>query len=389
MPVNILKEDGSSTNIVSVEFAKKYGDLLSFRPANVVISSKGIQECSNEIITNPTLQIGDHEYTSDWAIASSRYNIIIGMPWHVSQSRRIYYKSRTVSVNGSVLPMTSEKTRTQKVKKMSIKKFRSLLRKKGHQEDFEMYCAYQANNVALYPAKVGTSEIAVAGNPRLQGTPRKYKTFFRSDFPSGLPPRREVDHAIELETDSKLPRRPLSELSPMDFAATREYIDDLLSKGKIRLSHSLFEEPLLFMNQKRGLRGVVDHRTLDLITKRHSSPIPRADEMFDCLGRARFFSKVDLKAVFHQIRMNNEDIEITAFMTKYGQFEYLVMPMDLRNSHTTIQKLVNSIFHDSIDQYLRVLDDTLIFSETEEEHLDHIEEVLCRLNKYKLYVGSS
>jgi len=141
-------------------------------------------------------------------------------------------------------------------------------------------------------------------------------------------------------------------------------------------------------HKNNRLRGVVDFRALNRITKINSSPLPRTDEMFDRLGKARVFSKMDLKTGFHQIRMSPNDIEKTAFNTKYGQFEYLVMPMGLCNAPATFQSLMNNIFHDCIDDFMVIyMDDILIFSEDEESHSKHLKEVLSRLREHKLYVS--
>lgn len=142
------------------------------------------------------------------------------------------------------------------------------------------------------------------------------------------------------------------------------------------------------MKETGKLRAVVDYRGLNRITKRNSTPLPRCDEMFDRLGPAQFFSKLDLKTGFHQIRVRREDVEKTAFKTRYGQFEYLVLPMGLCNAPATFQTLMNIIFHDCIDVFLVVyMDDILVFSNTEEEHLHHLEMVLSRLKSEKLYVS--
>ena len=102
------------------------------------------------------------------------------------------------------------------------------------------------------------------------------------------------------------------------------------------------------------------------------------------------FSKLYLKTGFHQIRVRPENIEKTAFNTKYGQFEYLVMPMWLFNAPATFQTLVNAIFYDYIDELIVVyMDDLWIFSKTAEEHLQHLEVVLSRLKAEELYVSPS
>lgn len=112
--------------------------------------------------------------------------------------------------------------------------------------------------------------------------------------------------------------------------------------------------------------------------------------MLDRLGQAQYFSKLDLKAGFLQIRIAPEYIEKTTFKTKYGHSEFLVMPMGLRNAPATFQALLNSIFRDYIDEFLVVyLDDILIFSDTKVDHIRHLRIVLTRLREHELYLGSN
>lgn len=142
------------------------------------------------------------------------------------------------------------------------------------------------------------------------------------------------------------------------------------------------------MKQKGKLRGVVDYRALNRITKKNRSPIPRTDEMFDRLEGSVVFSKMDLKKGYHQIRIRLQDIKKTAFNTKLGHYEFLVMPMGLCNAPATFQTLMNSIFEDCIDDFMVVyIDDLLVFSRNKEDHYNHIEIVLKRLAKHELYLG--
>lgn len=111
-------------------------------------------------------------------------------------------------------------------------------------------------------------------------------------------------------------------------------------KGKIRPGKSSFGALLFFIKLKGKLKGVIDYRALNLITKRNNAPIPRKEEMFHRLSKASYYSKLDLKSGFHQIRVAPEDIEKTAFKRKYGHFGFLVMPMGLRNAPATFQSLM-------------------------------------------------
>ena len=198
-----------------------------------------------------------------------------------------------------------------------------------------------------------------------------------------------MDHHIEVDNDQKPPYRPLFQLSPAELSATKQYIVEMIENEKIRPSKSPYGAPLFFVKEKENkLRAVIDYRGLNRITKKNRTPLPRTDEMFDRLGGAKYFTKLDLKTGFNQIRMNPADIEKTAFNTKYGQYEYLVMPMGLCNAPATFQSLMNRIYYDCIDEFLVIyVDDLLIYSKSLEEHLQHLEIVLKRLRENKLYVS--
>ena len=112
--------------------------------------------------------------------------------------------------------------------------------------------------------------------------------------------------------------------------------------------------------------------------------------MFDRLGEATVFSKLDLNTGFHQIRLKPEDVEKTAFNTNYGQFEYLFMPMGLCNAPATFQSLMNEIFHDCIDMFVVIyMDDLLVFSKSVEEYTMHLDIVLSRLARKRLFVSQA
>ena len=157
----------------------------------------------------------------------------------------------------------------------------------------------------------------------------EFESVSKTELPSGLQPMRSVDHEIQVEEASKPPHRPLLQLSPVELEVAKEYVEKLLKSGKRRPSKSPYGASLFFVKQNGKLRGVVDYRALNRLAKKNTAPIPRSDEMFDRLGGAKSFSKLDLKTGFHQIRVKPEDIEKTAFNTKDGKFEYLVMPLRL------------------------------------------------------------
>ena len=307
------------------------------------------------------------------------------MPWNVAHNPTVDYDTRIVKIGDVVLNPCSNDVQNDsgpvKISNLGVRKFRKMM--KGPSGDFEVFQLVSKNNLQ------GQNQGRNRKERRLQDLLKKYEALIRDDLPSGLPPERNVDHEIVIGEGENPPHRPSFQLSVKELEAAKDYVDDLLKKKKIRPSRSPYVFPLFFVKEKSGkLRGVVDYRALNRITKRNNVSLSRSDEMFDRIGEAKLFSKMDLKTGFHQIRMKPEDIEKTAFNTKYGQYEYLVMPMGLCNAPATFQSLMNSIFHDCLDEFLVVyMDDLLIFSKDKEGHYKHLEIVMSRLKENELYVS--
>lgn len=282
-------------------------------PSCVNHSQNGTSEKSSELILSGTLKLGAHKYTSNWVVANARYDVLLGIPWHVAHNPRVDYVQRVVQVGDDEIPVDPFDNKSEprvQVANISVGKFRRLLRNRSGLSDFQLFRAIQVNTMERF----GNWN---KRNPKLDALLKQYDDVFKSELPEELPPKRAVDHEIDNEDGSKRPHRSLSQLSPAELVACKEYVQDFLKKGKIRPSRSPFGASLFFVKDKdKPLRGVVDYRDLNRITKRNIAPLPRSDEMFDRLGGATMFSKLDLKTGFHQIRVRSKDIEKTAFNTK-------------------------------------------------------------------------
>jgi len=202
-----------------------------------------------------------------------------------------------------------------------------------------------------------------------------------------LPPSRDVDFAIDL-----IPRAGPISMAPYRMASTelaglKKHIEDLLEKKFIRPSASTWGAPILLVKKKDGSsRLCVDYRQLNKLTIKNKYPLPRIDDLLDQLKGAIVFSKIDLRSGYHQILVKPEDVQKTAFRSRYGHYEYVVMPFGVINALAIFVDYMNMIFQPYLDQFVVVfIDDILIYSDSQEEHADHLRVVLGSLREHQLY----
>jgi hypothetical protein len=160
---------------------------------------------------------------------------------------------------------------------------------------------------------------------------REYAKDFSPEQASQLPPHRSFDHAIDLKEGAQPPWGPIYALSETELAALKEYLNEMLKAGKIRPSKSPAGAPILFVPKPhgRGLLLCVDYRGLNRVTIMNRYPLPLMNELRDRIQGAKIFTKMELKNGYNLIRIKKGDEWKTAFRTRYGHYEYLVMPFGL------------------------------------------------------------
>jgi hypothetical protein len=180
-------------------------------------------------------------------------------------------------------------------------------------------------------------------------------------------------------------------MPPNELAELKTQLNELLKKGLIRPSSSPWGCPAIFVKKKdQSLRMCVDYRPLNAVTIKNKYPLPRIDILFDQLSKGKVFSKIDLRSGYHQIKIQPEDVPKTAFSTRYGLYEYLVMSFGLTNAPAHFMYLMNSVFMPELEKFVVVfIDDILVYSENEEDHVDHLRVVLTRLREHQLYAKFS
>ena len=217
---------------------------------------------------------------------------------------------------------------------------------------------------------------------------KDFSEVFPSDVP-GLPPIREVEFSIDITPGTGPVSTSPYRMSPLEMLELKNQLEDLKSKGFIRPSVSPWGAPVLLVKKKDGKsRLCVDYRQLNKVTIKNRYPLPRIDDLMDQLRGAMVFSKVDLKSGYHQIRVKEQDIPKTAFRTRYGHYEYLVMPFGVTNAPAIFMDYMNRIFHPFLDKFVVVfIDDILIYSKNEDEHKEHLRQVLQVLKEKQLYAN--
>jgi hypothetical protein len=196
-----------------------------------------------------------------------------------------------------------------------------------------------------------------------------------------MPPERKVEFDIELIPGTTPISKRAYRVSGTELVKLKKHIDELSKKRHIRPSTSPWAALVLFVEKKDGTRRMcINYRALNEVIIKNKYPLPRIEDLFDQLRGASVFSKIDLRSGYHQLRIRPLDIPKTAFITKYGLYEYTFMSFGLMNVPTIFMNLINSVFMDYLDKFVVVfINDILIYSQSEEEHVDHLKMVLQRL----------
>ncbi|WP_461496312.1 reverse transcriptase family protein, partial [Pyruvatibacter sp.] len=400
-PLTAYIDSGSWENYISA----RTGESLGIRPSGeqrTLVMADGSKSQTLGEAKGVKFRAGKASFVSDFHIfPGMAYDIILGIPWLVSEDPSLCFRTRTVSVRRGRaainLPLVvSEKPRPTEVMTVGNMTHTSATDiwkdVKAQKCDAVMVVVNEIEAEDTH-TKDDLSKLSRPDHSKaISNLLESYRRVFASDLPKGTPPvRNGHEFEIQLEEGTKPIFRPMYKLSPAELTEVKKQLDYMLDRDIIRPSKSPWGAPILFANKKDGgLRFCIDYRWINQRTIKNRYPLPLPEELLDRFHGAKVFSRLDLRSGYWQMPVRAEDQEKTAFRTRYGHYEYKVVPFGLTNAPPPFMAMVNDLFRDFHDQFMVVfLDDIIVYSRTEEEHAEHLRLVLDKLAEHNLFAKAS
>ncbi|XP_059067817.1 uncharacterized protein LOC131858554 [Cryptomeria japonica] len=363
-----MVDSGATHNYISASRAKKLGLKIKLTSNQFKAVTAPAQQVSGEI-HKEVIRVGLWQGALDLiSIGMNEFDLILGQEFLRSTSATVVPHLGCILIldpnRPSLIPTMKSMEQDLLLNALSAKQVG-----RGRQE--ELFLA----------ALIGDWDEGESSGPSntsaIQEVLSEFADVMPDSLPAVLPPRRHVDHRIELEAGARPPAKDPYRLSGPEMGELKKQLIELVDAGYLRPSRSPYATPVLFQRKKDGsLRMCVDHRALNKLTIKNKYPLPLIADSFDRLVDARVFNKLDLRQGYYQIRIAPGDEEKTAITTRYGSYEFLVMPFGLTNASATFSTLMNDVFHSLLDKCVVVyLDDILVYSRDSKEHKRHLQEI--------------
>jgi hypothetical protein len=339
----ILFDSGASYSFISQKFSAKCQLPFYHTKGSFMIATPRGKIATNQLNQSVPIQLGSHIIkTTLLVLGLENVDIILGANWMTRQQVVLDVASRIVEINSLICGSFALFLPSQ---------------------DSTQSCAFAMTELPLKKIPVVCDYVDV----------------FLDELP-GMPPDRDIEFAIELQPGTTPISKRLYRMPPAELAELKKQLQELLDKGFICPSTSPWGCPALFVKKDESLRLCIDYHPLNAVTIKNKYPLPHIDVLFDQLVGAKVFSKIDLRSGYHQIKIRASDIPKTAFSTRYGLYEFLVMSFGLTNAPAYFMYLMNSVFMPELDKFVVVfIDDILVYSKNKEEHAGHLHVVLQRL----------
>lgn len=336
----VLIDSGSTHNFIKSVLAERLG--LPIQPIThfwVYIGNGDFLVCQL-YCPQVNLTMQGYVFTLDlFVLPIEGPDVVLGIQWlqrlgrvshdYAAMTMDFYWDWTSVSLRGNV---------TNSPSLITFNQFQALMHSTAIQNLFEFQQLHLDQDGGS-----GDLELPVSLPSPISHLLHKFHNLFHP--PTGLPPHRFINHGIHL-----LPNTNPVNVRPYRYphfqkTEMKKLIREMLEQGIIKPSHNPFSSPVLLVKKKDGTyRFCVDYRALNAVTIKDKFPIPTIDELLDELGGATIFSKLDLRAGDHQIRVHDRDTYKTSFRTHEGHYEFLVMPFSLTNAPSTFQATMNQIF---------------------------------------------
>ncbi|XP_022024279.1 uncharacterized protein LOC110924592 [Helianthus annuus] len=388
--LQLLMDTGSSHNFLDMALAKQLGCRMVKGLAMLVKIANGHEEVCDQMVKGFCWIMQGIQFTADvYVMPLGDCDMVLGVQWFTKLgSIKMNYNDRTIAFkfNGQKVVL-----RGQYGKKFSQLNKGSLKKMELQRAELSMVQVYAIEGCNTSTSMVlQKTQQSKEQQHQLQRLLEDFRDVFQ-DLKSLPPSRGKYDHRIPLKqgTDGvnfRPYRYPVVQKDVIE-----KMTNDLLEQGVIRSSTSSFASPVVLVKKKDGTwRMCIDYRKLNQATIPDRFPIPLVEDLMDELYGTKFFSKLDLKFGYHQIRMDDADIHKTTFKTHNGHFEFLVMPFGLTNAPSTFQGLMNQVFKQYLRKYVLVFfDDILVYSPCWDTYLSHLKDVLSVLWQHQLVAKKS
>ncbi|GKB17382.1 reverse transcriptase domain-containing protein [Tanacetum coccineum] len=374
--VRVLFDSGADRSFISLSLASMLNiPSITIDTFYNIEMADGNLVSTNTIIKGCTLTLLNQPFEIDlMPIKLGSFDVVIGMDWLSKYHAKILCDEKVVHIpiDGETLIIRGDRSKTRLNLISCIKTER-----------------YISRGCQVFMIQVMEKK---SDEKRLEDIPvvKEFPDVFPEDLP-GLPPVRQVEFQIDLIPRAAPVARTPYRLAPSEMQELSNQLQELTDRGFIRPSTSPWGAPVLFVKKKDGFfRMCIDYRELNKLTIKNCYPLPRIDDLFDQLQGSSVYSKINLRLVYHQLRVREEDIPKTAFRTRYGHYEFQVMPFGLTNAPAVFMDLMNRVCKPYLDKFVIVfIDDILIYSRNKEEHANHLRIILELLRKEKLYAKFS
>ena len=392
-PCRVLLDTGASHSHIADQFVTRTG-LTTSRLVQYAsgLMANGSEQRIDRLVRHAELQLnGTPEFIDLMVMPMSNYNVILGMNWHRLHTPVAYHDTSVeYQIDDQRCVLHQSDSALQQIANclISATQLRRMLKKPS----------LRSTLTSLDPSVASVYFVYVNAVEDKPAEIDRYKRYYEEQFPDvcsskleSLPPNRTHDHRIELEPGAQPPNRAAYRESAALNDELKKQLTELLQAGVIRPSKSPFASPVLFVKKHDGTwRMCIDYRALNKVTKKNRYPLPHQDDLIERLRHANYLTKLDLVSGYWQVRMADDSIEKTAFTTRYGLYEWLVMPFGLCNAPSTFMQMMNDVLQPLVDKCVIVfLDDILIYSATEEQHYQDVSAVFTLLRQHQLRVKMS